>query len=129
MSRRNKRWHPKGGGWVRTLDYGRTAAWMKKHPEGGLLVAVYDSIGFGAFYEEGIGEVWIVHCWPGSWLPRHIQDKPHRVRWALDSENNEEYVVHRFPVVDNSKRHPRNNWNRYINMWPLPRKLVAAITP
>lgn len=131
---RVRRWHPRGKGWIRTLDYGRTAAWMRPHPEGGLEVCVYDSCGFGSFWEDGVGEVWIVHCLPGSWLPKHIQDKPHRVRWALDSENGHEivtarYSIHngRFPAGVVKRRHRREHFKHYYHRWPLPRKLVAAI--
>lgn len=125
----SKRWHPRGRGWVRTLDYGDVAAWMRPLPGGGLECIVYTGDGWGAYYEENVGEVWHVHCPRKSWMPKHIQDKPHRVRWVLDDsrDGDGDTLISRTIVLASHKGHRRLNWNRYINLWPLPRKLVRAI--
>ncbi|GAB3358669.1 hypothetical protein RMN56_13105 [Micromonospora halotolerans] len=128
----SRRWHPKGKGWTRTLDYGSVVAWMRPHPAG-LEVVVYTGDCWG--WDETRGEVWHVLCPPHSWIPRHVQDKPHRIRWLLDEHDGSvllaRYKVRGLPAHRVGGRrgsdHPRLNSRRWVNMWPPPRKIVRAL--
>lgn len=124
MTRR--RWAP-GRGWTRTLDCGDLAVWMRPNRDG-ISIAVYTGSGFGRLEREA--EVWIVDCPAGTLLPHEVMDKPHRVRWVLDTPSDDvEYgalSVERRRVPRSHRGHRRLNPRRRVWVWPLPRRIRAV---
>lgn len=124
-----RRWHPPGRGWIRTLDYGDLAVWMRPEPAG-VGIAVYTGDGFGHL-RPGVAETWVAHVDHTSPLPSVVMDKPHRIRWAIDPANGPEYYVassvHRRPVDACHRGHRRLSQRRRVWRWPLPRPIRAAL--
>jgi len=129
------RWSPGSSDWIRVLDYGSAAAWVR--PEaGGASIAVY----LGGFYDEQIADIWTVRVLRGSSLLDTIMDKVHRIRWVADNGSWDgsgivPALCSGFKVVSHEhhqepishQRHRRLNHNRHIWLDPLPRAVRDAI--
>lgn len=132
----SERWSPGGPEWIRVLDYGSAAAWVRPEDDGAS-IAVY----LGGYYVEQVAEIWIVRVLRGSDLLDTIMDKVHRIRWVRDrgcwdSSGIVRSMCEDFKAVSYECRevpvshhgHPRNNWNRRIWLGDnLPRKVRDAI--
>lgn len=106
---------------------------MRPAADCGVEVTVYTGDGFGHYDPTGWdydgparAEVWRVWCPPGSWLPYSIADKVHRIRHAMDMTN-QNVVLDRFTLPPSHKGHRRLNYNRYVWVWPLPKKIQRAL--
>lgn len=120
------RWHPPGKGWITTWDYGRLAVWMRPEPEGGVSIALYAS----EYFNENT-EVWIMRVPRGSWLPYEVMDKPHRIRWGVNSQWPHvagELLLHK-QIPPSHSGHRRTRRNTRIYRRRLPRKLRQALDP
>lgn len=122
------RWSPPGDGWLRVIDCGNLAAWMRPEHDG-LSIAVYTGDGFGHLADTDRAETWIVRVPSSSVIPYQVMDKPHRIRWVLTSEYPEYSAmsVEREQVPRSHAGHRRLNANRRIWEWPLPDKILRCL--
>jgi hypothetical protein len=132
----SKRWSPGDGDWVRVLDRGCTAVWVRPETDGAT-IAVY----LGDYYDTGVADIWQVRVLRGSDLLDTVMDKPHRVHWVADRGDWDPSGVvpslcEGFKVVEFDHQrvpsshygHPRCNYNRSIWLGdPLPRKVHEAV--
>ncbi len=122
-----KRWSPGSSEWIRVLDYGSAAAWVRPEDDGAS-IAVY----LGEYREDqSVAEIWVVRVRRGSDLLDTIMDKVHRIRWAANDDDPHDWrkvmsCEHRL-VPASHHGHPRENWNRRIWLDPLPRRIQEAI--
>lgn len=123
-----RRWHPAGRGWIRTLDYGNLAIWMRPEADG-LSIAVYAGGGFGHLPPH-VAETWIVRVGRHSAIPHLIMDKPHRIRWTLDHSGDHTHGavhIHRTQRPASHRGHRRLNPRRDLWRWPLPLPIRRAL--
>lgn len=122
----SQRWSPGDSQWIRVLDYGSAAAWVRPEDDGAS-IAVY----LGEYYEQGVADIWVVRVRRGSGLLDTIMDKVWRIRFAAepDPEDLDKVVSYEHRRVPASHQgHPRCNSNRHIWLGdPLPRRVKDAI--
>lgn len=132
----SERWSPDSSDWIRVLDYGNAAAWVRPEADGAS-IAVY----LGEYYADGEAEVWIVRVGRGSSLLDTIMDKVRRIRWVADagswdSSGIVSSLCSDFKVLEWERRdvpvshhgHPRCNRNRHIWLGEkLPRRVREAV--
>jgi hypothetical protein len=129
------RWSPGSSEWIRVIDYGDAAAWVRPEPDGAS-IAVY----LGGYYDGRTADIWVVRVGRGSDLLDTIRDKIHRIGWVehRGSEDpsgviaalSDNFLVrsyeHRQEPISH-RGHPRLNHNRRIWLDPLPRRIQEAI--
>lgn len=132
----SRRWSPDSSDWIRVLDYGFAAAWVRPEQDGAT-IAVY----LGGYSDPETAEIWQVRVRRGSSLLDTIMDKVHRIRWVADAGSWDPSGIVSglcadFGVVSYDRRqvpvshhgHPRCNHNRYIWLGDnLPRRVREAI--
>lgn len=139
------RWHPARWsgekGWIRVIDAGSLAVWMRPEPPGGVTIAVYTTKNYYFRLDDpGEAHIWVVQVPRGSDLPAEVIDKPHRIRWANADEEchcdpGRDFCVHATWILawptkpSHGRLNRRLNWNRHIWKTRLPRKVLAALRP
>lgn len=122
----SRRWSPGGSDWIRVLDYGTAAAWVRPEDDGAS-IAVY----LGCYYDEVSADIWIARVRRGSDLLDTIMDKVHRIRWVEydDPDDRSKVISYQHHRQTASHRgHPRCNYNRRIWLGDnLPRPVRDAI--
>lgn len=122
----SERWSPGSSDFIRVLDYGSAAAWVRPEDDGAT-IAVY----LGDYYVDGRADIWTVRVRSGSALLNQILDKPWRVNFAEGEDEDDHYQVvsceHR-RASSTHYGHPRCNWKRHLNLYDnLPRRVREAI--
>lgn len=127
MSRRN--WRPKGEGFRRIFDNGRTAMWLRR--EGKELTGV---VYIDYEWDESRNGIWTFSAEVGSPLIYEVYDKPHRIAWIDQYDQDSDWLratlISRKPVPGGPPRgvirhrSARRNGRRVrpsMNNW-MPRK-------
>lgn len=118
----NRRWSP-GKGWLRVLDTGTVAAWMRPEDDG-VSIAVY-----GHDYFDSDTRIYVARVPRGSYLPWEVVDKPHRIRWGVNS-NDPLWRATEFSwwlTAPPQRRHRRTPSRRWIWNGDLPPKIRRAL--
>lgn len=131
----SNRWGPGGPEWIRVLDYGSAAAWVRPEDDG-VSIAVY----LGEYQRLGEAEIWVVRVLRGSSLLDTIMDKVHRIRWVSHNGRGDVSgvvagICEDFRVIQwerhiepaSHQGHRRMRYKLHLRLDPLPRKIREAI--
>lgn len=115
MPKRPRRWHP-GRGFRRVQDAGHMAIWMRLEPDQTVTAVVYLQ-GSGPGYDG----IWTFSDARGGRGLYNITDKPHRVRWLWQDNDDRHYGVpvsyQPIPASWPLRRPPKlrgNAWGKYV---------------